>query len=55
MMDKLTCCPNCGATMNRGDTCPECEHDERGDVCECEYCADNYDRHVTKPTPGNQP
>ena len=50
MADDLQACPNCQAAMNVGECCPECEHDERGDCCECEYCADNQDR--VSPTPG---
>ncbi len=30
-------CPNCGATMNEGDRCPECEHYEDGSECDCAW------------------
>jgi phage terminase large subunit-like protein len=34
-------CPNCESMMNEGETCPECEHDDRIDeVCQCEACLD---------------
>lgn len=33
-------CPNCNANMIRGDSCPECIHDERESTerCECNSC-----------------
>lgn len=34
-----TACPNCDASMNAGETCPECKHTEvEGEVCECDAC-----------------
>lgn len=38
-MNYLIACPNCGATMNRGDACPECEHFDGGGCC-CEWCGE---------------
>lgn len=37
-MDDLTICPNCGATMNVGQSCPECDHRDDCDVCPCKLC-----------------
>jgi hypothetical protein len=31
-------CPNCGATMNAGGHCPQCEHDDQDARCECIHC-----------------
>ena len=33
-------CPNCDATMGEGDPCPECEHRDGDEGCECQYCED---------------
>lgn len=40
-------CPNCEATMEDGDCCPECDHSEIYSDCDCAYCAyceDAFDR-----------
>lgn len=32
-------CPNCGSTMNAGESCPECEHTELTNRdCDCREC-----------------
>ena len=33
----ITTCPNCDSTINEGDGCPECDHDDGGE-CECAFC-----------------
>ena len=33
----ITTCPNCDSTINEGDGCPECDHDDRGG-CTCDHC-----------------
>ena len=33
-------CPNCDATMNDGEACPECPHVDWDDFCECTTCVD---------------
>lgn len=32
-------CPNCSSLMNEGDPCPECDHVEGDDFCECSTCS----------------
>jgi len=34
----IKACPNCGASMNEGEACPECPHDEASPCCECAFC-----------------
>lgn len=36
-------CPNCQATMNVGDACPECDHDGGDARCDCSYCRHEVD------------
>lgn len=31
-------CPNCGSSMNSGDSCPECSHSDDGYECDCAFC-----------------
>jgi hypothetical protein len=38
MDQALIACPNCGATMNEGEHCPECDHMDDID-CTCQICS----------------
>ena len=33
-------CPNCESLMGDGEACPECNHVDWDDFCECGYCID---------------
>lgn len=37
-MNDLHPCPNCEATMNDGDACPECDHNDAELNCQCQAC-----------------
>ncbi len=43
-------CPNCDATMNPGEPCPECDHDDGDLECECTYC---WERNSYEPDLGD--
>lgn len=48
-------CPNCGSSMNAGESCPECRHTERqGVVCDCRDCEEYRETAETQiePTDG---
>lgn len=40
-MSDIIECPNCGASMNCGDPCPECDHDDGDCNCPCACCWEN--------------
>lgn len=37
-MNDIITCPNCQSKMNEGDDCPECDHSNDGNECDCAYC-----------------
>lgn len=49
----LATCPNCGATMNVGESCPECEHVDDYD-CQCDACAEEATWQTAEGDEGNR-
>ena len=41
-------CPNCEAVMTEGEKCPECQHDDGTDFCDCPACGEERDEEGEK-------